>query len=191
MLSTITTVEKALATIGHDEDLLKILLDLKTLSENIQTVLQRCQPMQSTSAFKTVKHNASRVFKSSNNRKDLTKYSTKLTEMKQDISGTMEFVLATKQKVYHDEDGQQLNRIEDKLGLALKISQGTGSDPAVKLAQRQLKGNVIYQELEELDDVLGRGSFGVVKAGTYYGRPVAIKKALDSLYGPEDRENFR
>lgn len=131
-----------------------------------------------------------RVLSSGQNRKILLEYSDKLDRIRQDMQEAMQLVVVTKQKANHEEGEQQMNRIEDAL-LALKISKDTRTDPAVQLAKRQLKGNVIYNELVELEESLGSGSFGVVMEGTYYGKPVAIKRALNPLFSAQERENFR
>eukprot|EP00903_Cladosiphon_okamuranus_P015570 g14375.t1 len=72
-----------------------------------------------------------------------------------------------------------------------RITLDKGTDPSLKLAKRHLKGNVIDEELVELEESLGSGSFGVVMAGEYYGKPVAIKRARGSVHSADDRERFR
>lgn len=188
--SAIDTLEEAIETIGDNQRLHKNLLDLKQLFEVTDDMLQKCNPKHSPSVLGKMKRNANRLLFSAQHRKTLLECCDKLGQMKQDIQEVMQLVVVTKQKAIHDEDGQQMNRIENAL-LALKISKDTRTDPALQLAKRQLKGNVIYEELVELEEALGSGSFGVVMEATYYGKPVALKRALNPLFGAQERETFR
>lgn len=161
-----------------NEDLSKRLLDLRHLFEHIEDTLKRCLPEHTSSSLTQT---ARRYVFSSANRKILSGYSGKLTRIAQDLVGPM--LLVSK---------QQGDRIEDALvALTVEKSEDENPDPLLKLAKRQLRGKVIYEELKEEGTSLGSGSFGVVEAGTYYGRPVAIKKALGILHNPTDRESFR
>ena len=189
--SAIDTLEEVIETVADNQRLHKNLLDLKKLFEATDDMLQKCLPKPSSaSLLGKVKRNARRFLFSAQNRKILLEYCDRLSHMKQDIQEGMQAVVIERQKAIHEEDEQQMNRIENHLR-ALKISRDTSADPALQLAKRQLKGNVIYEELVELEESLGSGSFGVVMEATYYGRPVALKRALNPLFGAQERENFR
>lgn len=188
--STIETLEEAVHTIEDNKRLHKTLLDLRKLFEAISVMLYKCLPKQSSSLLGKVKRNAQRMLSSGPNLKILLDYSNKLDRIKQDVQEVMQLFVVTRQKANRREDEEQLRQITDALRV-LKISKDTRGDPALQLAKRQLKGTVIYEELKELDESLGSGSFGVVMEGTYYGKPVAIKRALNPLFSAQEKENFR
>jgi len=52
-------------------------------------------------------------------------------------------------------------------------------------------GRVRFDELEEGDEILGEGAFGVVRSGEYMGREVAIKKARGLIGDPAVLRDFR
>ena len=52
-------------------------------------------------------------------------------------------------------------------------------------------GRVRYDLLVEGEDILGRGTFGVVLSGEYMGQEVAIKKALGIVGDPVVQNDFR
>ena len=170
----------------NDASLRKTLLDLKKLFEEIVDLLQLCLPQQLTSRFKRATHGAKRIFFSKQNLKTLKEYSNRLDRITLDFSGPMHLVAK-----------QQANRMEEQNKLAvdalraIQITLDKGTDPSLKLAKRQLRGSVIDEELVEFEESLGSGTFGVVMAGEYYGKPVAIKRALSSVHSAEDREVFR
>ena len=118
-------------------------------------------------------------FCSQQNLKTLRQYAAKLDRITQDFNGPM--LLVSK---------KQANRVEEMVQ-ALRLTLDARDDPLLKLAKRQLDGRVIEEELIEFEEWLGSGSFGVVKAGEYYGRPVAIKRALRGGISDDEREAFR
>lgn len=183
--STLELLQEAIPTFENNEFLRKSLLDLKKLFERIEDLLQLCLPKDNEGQkriSKTVKnaaHIAKRVLFSEQNLKTLKEYSEMLDRIKQDFSGHMQ--LAAK---------QQANRVEDVLQ-AMRLTLDTRTDPLLKLAKRHLNGNVIEEELVELQESLGSGSFGMVMAGKYYGKPVAIKRALKGFLSADEREAFR
>lgn len=170
--ATVDLLEEGITPFEDDAHLRRHLLELKTLFEEIADVVQQCVP-DSSSLSKT----ARRVFWSTANRKALAKKSTELERIRRTIA-EREMLVAKK----------QVNRIEKNV-LAI-VADNT--HPKNRLAKRLMEGKVIAEELEQNDgELLGTGSFGVVVAGRYYGRPVAIKKALSTACSEEDRENFR
>ncbi len=52
-------------------------------------------------------------------------------------------------------------------------------------------GRIRFDLLEEDDDILGEGTFGVVQSGTYMGEEVAIKKARGLIGDPAVLREFR
>ncbi len=55
----------------------------------------------------------------------------------------------------------------------------------------RLLGRVRLDKLKEGGDVLGQGTFGIVKSGTYMGQEVAIKKAMGPVGDPAVLSEFR
>ncbi|CAM9359379.1 unnamed protein product, partial [Ectocarpus fasciculatus] len=177
-------MREAVPTFENNAFLRKSLLEVKTLFERIDDLLQLCLPQEqqhdeTSSTLRNAAHTAKRVYFSEQNLKTLKEYSDKLDSIALDFSGPMQVVAK-----------QQANRMEEAL-LAIQITLDKGTDPSLKLMKRLVKGNVVDEELEELDETLGSGSFGLVMAGRYYGKPVAIKRALSSVFSAEDRETFR
>lgn len=159
-------------TFEDNADLRRHLLELKTLFEEITDVLQQCSP-GSSSLFKTGR----RVFITEANRKALAEQSVKLEGISLTIAERKTLIAK-----------EQTNRIEQSV-LAIKLTED--ERPEYRLAKRLVKGKVIADKLVQDGEQLGTGSFGVVVAGRYYGKPVAIKKALGMVCSEEDRENFR
>eukprot|EP00903_Cladosiphon_okamuranus_P014546 g13493.t1 len=184
--STLDLVEEAVPTFENDASLRKSLLYLKKLFEDVEDLLDLCVPQQPTSPLGQAVHVTKRVYFSEQNLKTLKEYSARLDRITLDFNGRMQLLAK-----------QQANRMEEQTRLAadallaMQITQDKGTDPSLKLAKRQLRGNVIDDELVEFQESLGSGSFGVVMAGTYYGKPVAIKRALSSVHSADDRERFR
>lgn len=172
--ATVNLLEEGITPFFEDDaHLRRHLLELKALFEEIADVLQQCVP-GSSSLSKAAK----RVFLATANRKALADKSVKLERIRRTIT-EREMLVAKK----------QVNRIEK---IALAIAVAGDARPENRLAKRLVKGKVIAEELEQKDgELLGTGSFGVVVAGRYYGKPVAIKKALSMVCSEEDRENFR
>ncbi|CBN78459.1 ATP binding protein [Ectocarpus siliculosus] len=172
-------MREAVPTFENNAFIRKILLEVKTLFERMDDLVQLCLPQEqqhdeTSSTLRNAARTAKRVYFSEQNLKILKEYSDKLDSIKLDLSVRMQVVAK-----------QQANRMEAFL------TQDKGTDPSLKLMKRLMKGNVVDEELEELDETLGCGSFGVVMAGRYYGKPVAIKRALSSVFSAEDRERFR
>ncbi|CAN0203677.1 unnamed protein product [Ectocarpus sp. 12 AP-2014] len=175
---------KAVPTFENNAFLRKSLLEFKRTFEGIDDVLQLCLPQEqqyheTSSTLRNAAHTAKRLHLSEQNLKTLKEYSDKLDSIMLDFNGQMQVV--TK---------QQANRTEEVVR-DIQITLGKGTDPSLKLMKRLMKGNVVDEELEELDETLGSGSFGVVMAGRHYGKPVAIKRALSSVFSAEDRERIR
>lgn len=184
--TTIDLLEEGTTTFEDNAHLRRNLLELKTLFEEIADVLQQCIP-GSSSLSKT----ARRVFFSQANRNALAEQSVKLERMRLKISERKALVAkeqANRIEQSVAEQGNQGNRIEQSL---LAIALTKDARPQYRLAKRLVKGKVIADKLVQDGEELGTGSFGVVVAGHYYGRPVAIKKALGMVCSEEDRENFR
>lgn len=175
MEATLLTVDKVAHTLNDsNEAVCHSLRELKKLIVTIEDLVEKSLRSESSSAVKRNAKNMKRAFFSGSRLKEVENAVDKLGKIKADMT----FYMVANQQPSKD------------VLLALEISQTVGPDRALKLVKRRLEGKVIFDELEEEDDVLGAGSFGVVKAGKYYGKPVAIKKALSNQYGREDRAMF-
>lgn len=185
--STLDLMQQAVPVFEDNVFLRRSLVELTDLYESIHRLLQLCVPAQRkqqqqqqiSSTLKNAMQIARRFCFSDQNLQTLKGYTEKLDRIALHFSGPMQLVA-----------NKQANRMEETM-LAMQITLDERSDPSLKLAKRWLKGNVIDSELVELNESLGRGSFGVVMAGMYYGQPVAIKRALNSVMSAEDRESFR
>ena len=195
--STLDLMQEAVPTFENNASLRKSLLDLKKLFEDIEDLLQLCLPQQLTSTLKRATHSAKRVYFSKQNLKTLQDYSSRLDRITHDFSGPMQLIAKQQANRMEQQNKLAVDRMEEQNKLvmdalrALQITQDEGADPSLKLAKRQLRGNVIDDELVEFEESLGSGTFGVVMAGEYYGKPVAIKRALSSVHSADDRERFR
>lgn len=78
------------------------------------------------------------------------------------------------------------------VGSAEKGQAAPGGAPSSKKvgSMVMMLGRVRFENLEE-KEVLGQGTFGVVLAGTYDGREVAIKRARGCLGSTQIMEAFR
>lgn len=152
------------------------LRELKKLIATIHALVEKSLRSESSSSVRRNVQNAKRAFFSGSRLREVNNAADKLSSIQQ---GLMLAMIA-----------DQLPS-EDVL-LALKITQIAGSSRALKLVKRRMEGKVVFDELTETgDDVLGQGSFGQVTAGEYYGKPVAIKKTLNSAQlGREERAMF-
>lgn len=182
--SKLELMREVVPTFENNGFLRKSLYEVKTIFERIDDLLQLCLPHEqqqdeTSSTLQNAARTAKRVYFSEQSLKTLKEYSDKLDSITLDFNGPMQLVAK-----------QQANRMEEAL-LAIQITLDKGTDPSLKLMKRLVKGNVVDDELEELDESLGSGSFGVVMAGRYYGKPVAIKRALSAVFSAEDREKFR
>lgn len=171
--STITLLEDAAPDFEDNANLRKHLLNLRRLFEDIKDTLLVFLPKHTTS----LPNGAGRFALSAESRKTLGEQLDKLDHIGREMLPPM--LLQSEGEGNHTEDAVK----------AMRVSKD--SDPALELAKSLLEGKVNYEELIELDESLGSGSFGVVKAGTYYGKPVAIKRAICIMHSPEDRETFR
>lgn len=69
-------------------------------------------------------------------------------------------------------------KVKESSDVARAASAGTRPGGSYVAGQVILRlGRVRFDELEEDDEILGEGAFGVVQAGKYRGQEVAIKKA--------------
>lgn len=175
--STLDRIEEAAPTLENSALLRKILLELKTRFEGIDDLLQLCVP------------------KDKRHQKQQRKASLKFTEPEntqtlKDLVEELDRIVAAFLGSLQSAASRRGIRLEDAL-LAIQITRQTGTDPSLKGAKRLIKGDVVGSQLVEVDDPLGRGSFGVVTAGTYYGKPVAVKRALFGALSARDRELLR
>lgn len=186
--STLDLLQKAVPAFENDASLRKELVKLKRMLEDIGGLLSMClPPPPALSTLRKVASNATRFAFSEQQLKAIKHHSSTLDRFRLDLNGAMQLVAK-----------QQQNRIEDQINhrvtdalLAIQITLQDTKDPSLKLYKRQLKGNLIEKELVEFEESLGSGSFGKVMAGEYYGKPVAIKRALKEVLNAEDRESFR
>eukprot|EP00752_Nemacystus_decipiens_P002586 g2420.t2 len=196
--SALELLQEAVPAFEDDASFRIMLVQLKNLFEDIDDLLSLCLPPPPTSSVvRNVARHAKRVFFSEQHLQALKDFSSKLDSFLLDLSGNMHLVTKQQQNRMEQQQGRmeaQNNRLAGQLadGLrAIQITLAEGTEPSLKLAKRHLKGNLIEEELVESEEYLGSGSFGKVMAGEYYGKPVAIKRALKEVLSPEDRESFR
>eukprot|EP00903_Cladosiphon_okamuranus_P014621 g13558.t2 len=79
--------------------------------------------------------------------------------------------------------------IQAKLSSSDAAAPTSGSDTGGQLMFRL--GRVRFDKLEEDDEILGEGTFGVVHGGTYMGEEVAVKKARGTVGDPAVLREFR
>jgi len=180
--ATVHRVEQAVPVFENDVSFRRLLLKLKALFEEIDSLLSLCLPPP---GIPDVSRLARQVYFSTSNLQALENSSRKLDSFTIDWNSAMH-VIAKKQQ-NRMEQGQEAILA----ALAICITQKSSEDPSMKLMKRQLKGNLIEEELKESEEPLGSGSFGKVMAGTYYGKKVAIKKALREVMSSEERESFK
>jgi len=85
--------------------------------------------------------------------------------------------------------GQEtLAAIQTELRALARQVRGVDAD---EQATWRLLGRVRLDKLKEGGDILGQGTFGVVKSGTYMGQEVAIKKAMGPVGDPAVLSEFR
>ena len=154
----------------------RALLELKTLFESIDDLLQPCFPK----AHQQQQQSASRTLQS-----------PELLQTAKDVTAKLDRVVLFLGRRVQSAANHQSKHLVENAVLAIRLARYTGTNPSLKLAKRRVRGDVIGCELVEVGDSLGRGSLGVVMAGKYYGRPVAIKRALNSVMSAGDREKFR
>ena len=79
--------------------------------------------------------------------------------------------------------------IEAKVSTSDAAAPASGSETPDQLIVRL--GRVRFDKLEEDDEILGEGAFGVVYSGTYMGKEVAVKKARGLVGDPAVQREFR
>jgi len=174
--STIDLMEEAAPTFENSALLRNTLLEVKQLFECIDDLLQVCLPK----AQQYRQQRGARLrFKKQENLQTL-----------KDFTGRLDRIVGIFLGPLQSPAYQHSNRLEDAL-LAIQLTRQAGTYPSLERAKHLVKGEVIDELLVELRTSLGRGSFGVVMAGTYCGHPVAIKRALFGALTAKDKEIFR
>lgn len=154
---------------------------LRELRSLIITITNLVDSSIRSEARSTVKRNASNIKRalfSGSRLKEATDAEKKLDTIVSDLT----FAMVT---VARHQPSEARHQPSDDVQLAIQLAKIAGSSKLLKVVKRRLEGNVIFDELVEEDDILGTGSFGIVKAGKYYRKPVAIKKALSNVFGSQ------
>jgi len=79
--------------------------------------------------------------------------------------------------------------IQEKVSSSTAAAPASGSGSGGQLMFRL--GRIRFDLLDEDDEILGEGTFGVVQSGTYMGEEVAIKKARGLIGDPAVLREFR
>ena len=161
----------------NNAPLRKTLLELKALFEGVDDLLRLS--LSNAQQQQQEQHKASLKFRNSQSLQAL-----------KDLSNELDWIARFFGQPTRSPAKLHPTRLGSAL-VAIRMSRYTGTVPSLKKPMRWIRGDVIEDELVELDISLGRGSFGVVMAGKYFGKRVAIKRASFGALSAEDKENFR
>lgn len=178
----ILTLGSAKRSFEGNQDIDKKLLELHRYLGDLSSLLEKCK--QPTRVLGKIRH----VIKVTDLAKDLRNAECHLEDMCSGLHLAMQPAISL-QVTDMAVDIRDLKAIVEDLRVRTKRvvdNELGGSQPATGSSTREgrndrIQGNICKEKLE-MGELLGEGRFGLVFAGTYFGQPVAIKKAkLDHI----------
>lgn len=190
------TIGKAKATFSKDVQLQKTLVSLHGFMSELNSFLDGCMKLTGARFMMKRKRNAEII----------KQKESELEALCQDLGLAMMPLIGEKLDTLPDEILVSVTRQLDEHHKSLDSRISEGFEAAVQslfseknrvfeerdtTSGGKLQGQIVEDRLVESDEVLGEGSFGIVRAGTYFGKKVAIKRATQARLPPHIQNELR